>query len=39
MTDGFSQKNMYLYIFILGFFENRRNLGLTPGQNDDPVTR
>ena len=25
---------------ILGiFFENRKNLGLTPGQNDDPVTR
>ena len=21
------------------FFENRKNLGLTPGQNDDPVTR
>ena len=21
------------------FFENRKKLGLTPGQNDDPVTR
>jgi len=21
------------------FFENRKNSGLTPGQNDDPVTR
>ena len=34
--DGFSQKNIYLYIFIFGFFENRKNSGLTPGQNDDP---
>ena len=25
---------------ILGiFFKNRKNSGLTPGQNDDPVTR
>ena len=32
-------KNIYLYILILGFFENRKNSGLTPGQNDDPVTR
>ena len=29
----------YLYVFIMGFFENRKNSGLTPGQNDDPVTR
>jgi len=28
-----------IYIFILVFFENRKNSGLTPGQNDDPVTR
>ena len=29
-----------IYIFILGFFENRKkNSGLTPGQSDDPVTR
>ena len=28
------------YIFILGFsFENRKNSGLTPGQNDDPVSQ
>jgi len=42
MTAGriFTKKNIYLYIFILGFlFENRKNSGLTPGQNDDPVTR
>ena len=41
MTAGriFTKKNIYLYIFILGFlFENRKNSGLTPGQNDDPVT-
>jgi len=37
--DGFSQKNIYLYTTILGFSENRKNSGLTPGQNDDPVTR
>jgi len=24
---------------ILGFFENRKNSGLTPGHNDDPVIR
>jgi len=28
--------SLYLY---LGFFKNRENSGLTPGQNDDPVTR
>jgi len=31
-----------IYIFISlswTFFENRKNSGLTPGQNDDPVTR
>ena len=38
-VGGFSQKNIYFYIFIVGFFENRKNSGLTPGQNDDPVTR
>ena len=32
-------KKIYFYIFILGFFENRKNSGLTLGQNDDPVTR
>ena len=40
-NDGWTyfHKNIYLYIFILGFFENRKNSGLTSGQNDDPVTR
>jgi len=31
-----------IYIFISlswAFFENRKNSGLTPGQNDDPVSR
>ena len=28
-------KNIYLYLGL--FFENRKNSGLTPGQNDDPV--
>jgi len=32
----FGGKNIYLY---LGFFENRKNSGLTSGQNDDPLTR
>ena len=33
----FNRQSLYLYI---GFcFENRKNSGLTPGQNDDPVTR
>jgi len=33
-------KNIYLYIFILDFFfENPKNSGLTPDENDDPVTR
>jgi len=37
--DGFSQKYIDLYIFILGlFFENRKNSGLTPGQNDEKMT-
>ena len=41
MTVGriFTKKYIYLYIFILSFFfENRKNSGLTLGQNDDPVT-
>ena len=30
----------HLYVLHFGhFFENRKNSGLTPGQNDDPVTR
>jgi len=31
-----------IYIFISlswAFFENRKNSGLTPGQNDDPMNR
>ena len=29
-----------MYVLHFGhFFENRENSGLTPGQNDDPVTR
>ena len=29
-----------MYVLQFGhFFENRKNSGLTPGQNDDPVTR
>jgi len=36
--DGFSQ-NVSLYLYLRLFFENRKNSGLTPGQNDDPVTR
>ena len=37
--DGFSQKYISLYLYLGLFFENRRNSGLTPGQNDNPVTR
>jgi len=49
--DHFSNVNISLtvgriftkiYIFISlswAYFENRENSGLTPGQNDDPVTR
>ena len=35
---GFSQKYISVYLY-LGFFENRKNSGLTPGQNNDPVTQ
>ena len=29
-----------MYVLHFGhFFENRKNSGLTPGQNDDPVTQ
>jgi len=29
-----------MYVLLFGhFFENRKISGLTPGQNDDPVTR
>ena len=38
-SDGWTDvhKNIYLYLGL--FFENRKNSGLTPGQNDDLVTR
>jgi len=42
MTVGRIFTNIYIYIFILlswAFFKNMKNSGLTPGQNDDPVTR
>jgi len=32
-------KYISLYPYLGLFFENRKNSGLTPGQNDDPVTR
>ena len=33
-------KGFLLRVLHFGhFFENRKNSGLTPGQNDDPVTR
>ena len=28
--------SLYLYLGLFLFFENRKNSGLTPGQNDDP---
>jgi len=37
--DGFSEKYISLYLYLGLFFENRKNSGLTLGQNDDPVTR
>jgi len=36
--DGFSQKFISLYLYLGIFFENWKNSGLTPSQNDDPVT-
>jgi len=41
MTVGriFTKKYISLYLYLGLFFENRENSGLTPGQNDDPVTR
>jgi len=37
-NDGWTDfyKNIYL---SWRFFENRKNSGLTPGQNDEPATR
>jgi len=40
-NDGwadFHKKYISLYLY-LGFFENRKNSGLTPDQTEDPVTR
>jgi len=37
--DGFSQKYISLYVYFALFFENWKNSGLTPGQNNDLVTR
>ena len=41
MTAGrIFTKKIYIFISLSWvFFENRKNSGLTPGQNDDPVTR
>ena len=41
MTVGriFTKKYISLYFYLALFFENRKNSGLIPGQNDDPVTR
>jgi len=41
MTVGriFTKKYISLYLYLGLLFENRENSGLTPGQNDDPVTR
>jgi len=41
MTVGriFTKKYISLYRYLELIFENWKNSGLTPGQNDDPVTR
>ena len=39
MTVGRIFTKMYIFRPILGFFRKPENSGLTPGQNDDPVTR
>jgi len=40
MTVGRIFTKIYIFISLSWtFFENRKNSGLTPGQNDDPVTR
>ena len=38
MTFVISAYQMYVMHFV-HFFENRKDSGLTPGQNDDPVTQ
>jgi len=40
MTVGRIFTKIYIFISLSWvFFENRKNSGLTSGQNDDPVTR
>ena len=40
MTVGRIFAKIYIFISLSwDFIEKRKNLGLTPGQNDDPVTR
>jgi len=40
MTVGRIFTKIYIFIsFSWAFFENRKNSGLTPDQNDDPVTQ
>jgi len=40
MTVGRIFTKIYIFISLSwAFFENRKNWGLTPGQNDYPVTR
>jgi len=40
MTAGQIFTRVYIFISLSwAFFENRENSGLTPGQNDYPVTR
>ena len=39
LTMTFVISAFQIYVLHFGhFFENRKNSGLTPGQNDDPVT-
>ena len=39
-TDFHKKIYIYLYLYLGHFFRNpEKNSGLTPGQNDDPVTR
>ena len=40
MTVGRIFTKIYIFISLSwAFFEHQKNSGLTPGQNDDPVTR
>jgi len=40
MTVGRIFTKIYIFISLSwAFFENRKNSGHTPGQNDNPVTR